>query len=242
MLYTQELIIPANGTIRIGTIGGSPDTPNEQGVRMQVGYQTPVRYGSLRWFGANASDARLLDVVGQVEGYGGHLITGIGYPGSVITELPCSLSLVGAPGLSLIVEAWTMLATTTRGARFQVFGLANTPLPSWVGNVDISGGITADFFDAGAVMIASVTGPVTNFSTPSRAASVTLTGSANATAIFRQEGYPHGDQEEEYQRARARGGFAGSSPAQEDSQEGRGEKCAFSQEEDVLVRSSQETL
>lgn len=179
MIYSQNVIIPDAGIIRIGTIGGSPDVESPHG-RMQVGRQIPTRLGQLRWSSVSGNNPALLDVVASVEGYFGRVSEGIASPGTFITEFPCSVVFEGPPGTAIIVEAWPLTSASSRGGKRTV--QAGTHLvPEWAGECDLSG--SAVFYDMSSVSLGSFSGSFIGLSVPARARTVDVT---SGTLTFRQ--------------------------------------------------------
>ena len=189
MLFTQQFQIPENGRYRIGTIGGEPYETDRDGKQYQIGYMVPPRLGVVRVDGVERNDPNVLACRVSVEGYAGRPIDNARAPARVVVEMPCSVSIVGPPGTSIIVEAWQVLAVRERGAARSYFAegapLAGSEVPPWAQAFDFSGeGGTATFRDPGGAVVGVVSAPLVGFTVPDGAASVDIT--TGETISFRQ--------------------------------------------------------
>ncbi len=195
MQYTFQATIGgepgAIGSIRIGTIGGSPDV-EVQGLKQVVGLNIPPRYGMLQIRPVD-NNTDILACTATVYGYNSRPIIDFRLPGSVQVELPVAVTITGPVGTAFIVEAWpTYAGGNERGAAKSFSeGGGNTPVPIWATTFDFSS-ITPvgeiEFFDASAASIGIVVGNVSNFSVPDGAATFTLTTNDGGFVVFRQQG------------------------------------------------------
>lgn len=190
MLFTQQFAIPESGSLRVGTIGGSPyaDTPEGE---MQVGYMTPPRKGLVR-VTTLAGEEEITNCIFDVSGYNDNPINGAKAPGRVIVELPCSVVVSGPPDTIVLVEAWECDAFPDRGAALSLVSpIADpgAPIPLWASSFDLSEPGIATFRNTAGAIVGVVTGSVVNFSVPSGASTVSLASTtANTSLVFRQQG------------------------------------------------------
>jgi hypothetical protein len=197
MLYTQQFLIPASGTHRIGTIGGEPyewlEEKNRDGSiipglqQKQVGYMIPPKVGLLKVLSVeDNSNIKLCKV--SVTGYSGRPIPSSACPADIYVEFPCSVIVTGPPKTAIIIEAWHIDSVgNSRGASLSALAGLAIPVPLWAKSFDLSTPGVATFKDATATIVGVVTGTVTNFSLPTNAVSVDIVG-ANVPIIFRQQG------------------------------------------------------
>lgn len=193
-LYTQQFVIPDNGLLRIGTIGGSafskvgPGGDVKEGQEWQLGHMVPLRQGVLRIEGIE-DDSQIHECSATILGYNNKPISNVKVPGRVIVELPCSVSVTGPAGLSVLVEAWELYAFPDRGACQSVIGEVGIDVPIWASSFDLATPGVATFRNSAGAIVGVVTGTVVNFSIPSNAATVDVAGGlANNVIVFRQQG------------------------------------------------------
>ena len=194
MLYTQQFIIPENGILRIGTIGGEPYVVKD-GNQYQVGYMVPPHLGLLHVEAVNVADERVLDCRVTVEGYSNRQIRNARVPGRVVVELPCSVTVTGPAGVDIIIEAWQVYGFSDRGAADSLVrdgaDITGSPVPRWAQSFDFSpaaGPSTLSFRDRLGGLLGTLASPISNFSVPDGAATVDLSGADGSFIVFRQQG------------------------------------------------------
>lgn len=189
MLFTRQFAIGENGETRLGTIGGSPFVQDSDGkdTNKQVGFTTKCRYGIIRVDSAFPNQPAIFDCRIEVQGYYNKIISNAKAPGRIIVELPASVTVFGPPGTTILVEAWEFLATADRGACQSVLSASGISVPDWASSFDLSAPSVATFRDNANNIVGIVTGTVVNFSIPSLAATVDVTGD-NTCIVFRQQG------------------------------------------------------
>lgn len=188
MLFTQQFQLPDNGRIRVGTIGGEPYLDRD-GHQYQIGYMVPPRLGIVHIDAVERDDPRALQCVASVEGYASRPIDDCRVPGRIVVELPCSVSVVGPPGTSLIVIAWEVTGFSERGggrSSYAANPILGAPVPLWAHSFDYSGeGGLLTFRDPFGSVVGAFSAPLVAFSVPDRAATFDLT--AGETLVFRQQ-------------------------------------------------------
>lgn len=200
MKYTFQVTIEGdtgqNGTIRIATVGGSPDQlvgDPAEGYREQLGLNLPPRYGLVQIRPINDS-TDILSCVATLHGYNNRPVENVRVPGHVQMELPCSVTITGPVGTVLIVEAWPAYSGgNERGAAKSFLQpQALTPVPIWATTFDFSGIMgtgVIEFFNSLGASVGIVTAQIiSNFSVPDGAATFTLTTGVGGFVVFRQQG------------------------------------------------------
>lgn len=191
MIYSQSFPLPASGSHRVGTIGGSALVKTDAG-EMQLGYMQPCRYGLIR-IRPIGDSVDIFDCVANIFGYYDNSIKVIRVPGDIIVELPCSVEVVGPPGTNLLIEAWVSEAIVNRGACSSFISNQNgIIIPHWATSIDFTGNLCIFRDNSGAIVGAIdyvINTSVVGFSIPKGAATVDISGinAARTTLIFRQQ-------------------------------------------------------
>lgn len=192
-LFTQQFLIPDNGILRLGTIGGSAFTSRSpqgtitDGLEFQLGHMVPARQGILRIDSLISDDPRIFDCSLEIEGYYNKPITSCKIPGRVIIELPCSAIVRGPAGVNIIAQAWELDSFPDRGACQSALSGNGINVPLWASSFDLSSGATATFRNPAGAIVGVVAGGIVNFSLPTGAATVDVIGE-NLLIVFRQQG------------------------------------------------------